>query len=773
MKIRIKVKHLVLFVMLPLCLFAALPFVLPSLQAGHTAKPSQSEPAAGSRLERTELLGKLEESRGSTRTGLIRTNVVDPGNSHPAYWFNVYIGGSMSHWSQVENEDTVSPLLPEDRIRLLEEYVLEGPVDYSLQSAVKQLVYEYDARGTGQDADRILSEALKRISSNSSMAKELTLLRAEHALNAGDFAAAESLLKAAGSAVRYHDTELDARSSWLQSRLLFVQGRSSEALSLVESALQKYREDTVLPEGQASPDSSGTTDHSAASAPEKASSDSERQLIALQSALHSAADRGQHSAAILEGTLTRSDGTPVARAGVFLRAESEIYHSVAYGSEPYQTVTDAEGHFRFSGVIPGFYQIELGLSFDQIDGWTWPVQAEDWTEIKSGDALTRDITLQPLLELIAPVNSQVLTGSSVNFQWEAVRGAAYYSLSGTVTSENGGSFGHIIRERITDHQVSVPVEELYNSGGFSTGSSGKGWQSVYPASLLGFANPESRLSWSIEAYDKEGHVITRSNGYRLNEDTVGNLPFFYLKSRTLTAADQLVAVSKLEGALEAYRRDYAANPQDDHVLKMLIHLMLAKYSDTKDAELEAEAMALLEKLALLRPDGNFLFTLAHYYFERADWDNYNKYYSLYFDAKDQQPESYGRSVNAVALMYQGQLAEARRQFFIVMEEDRSHRFIGSYLAAELAAGASLSAVMELAERYPVHSYSQGGYHWPLLISRLQAERAVEPQAFDMLLKEKLSVYITGQHEGIQKWTESGDTEFPVLKEFVKAVLEVS
>lgn len=772
MKIRLKVKHLVLFVMLPLCVLTAIPLMLSSLKAG-SAAPVLSEPAAVSGTEVTELLNKLESSSGMSRIELIRTNVVDPGNLHPAYWSNVYIGGTMSQWSQVVDEEAEPPLPPEDRIRLLEEYVLKGPVDHSLRNAVKQLVYEYDARGTGEEADGMLAEILKRISSKASIAKELTLLRAERAMNAGDFPAAELLLKAADSTIQYSDMELDARSALLQGRLLFVQGRSSEALSLVEDALQSYREEWGELKAQPAAGKDESQDHTQVETAVEVSSDSERQLISLQTALHSAMNMGQLSAATLEGALTRSDGTAVARAGIFLRAESEIYHSVHYDSEPHQIVTDENGHFQFSGVIPGFYQIELGLSFEQIDGWTWPVQMNDWIKIKAGDSITHDITLQPLLELKSPVNSQVLTGSSVEFKWEAVHNAAYYSLTGTVSSEKGGSFGHVIRQYITDNQVSVPVEELYNSGGFSTGSSGEGWQSTYPSSLLGFADPNSRFSWSIEAYNEEGQVITRSNGYRLNEDTVGNLPFFYLKSRTLTAADRLVADEKLEQALEAYRKDYAANPQDDHALKMMIHLLIAKHSDTRDVQVKDEAMALLEKLVHLRPDDNYLFNLVNYYFDQADWYNYNKYYSLYLAAKEQYANSYADSFHAAALMYQGQLAEARRQFSIALEEDRSHRYIGIYLAAELAAGESLSSAMNLAKRYPEHGYNHGGTYWPLLIFGLQAERVGQPEAFDKLLNEKLDIYVTGQHESLQKWTEDRDTAFPALKAFMNAVLEVS
>ncbi|MDF9842104.1 MULTISPECIES: hypothetical protein [unclassified Paenibacillus] len=798
MKIRIKVKHLVLFLLLPLTLLAVLMFTRPT--TGTDLSPVQQASADA----RTVLLQKLAASSGSARMQLIRETVIEPANVYPAYWFNVYAGGSMSQVNQIGEEEETSLLLPADRIKLLKEYIQEGPADYSLRNAVKQLVYEYDAAGNaGDQADQAIAAATQRVSSKSSTARELTLLRAERALNAGRFIQAGQLLEQAEFSVQYNESELDARAAWLQGRLLFTQGKGREALTLVNSALEEYRkiwaerDAELTPAGSSSPqnasssagsggvDSGGVdgggsdggskdTGNNAAKQVYSTSSSTEEQLVALQTALREAVKMGFNAPATLSGILTKSDGTPVARAGIFLRAESELYHSVQSDIEPYQIVTDAEGRFQFSGVIPGFYQIQLGFSFEQIDGWTWPVQSDDWIELKPGSAVTHDITLQPLLELQSPVNSQVLTGDAVQFKWEAVPGAAYYNLSTTV-DDKGSFFSNVTRQRITYNQVEIPVTELYNSGGFSTSGfstveGGEGWQSVSPASLLGFANPDSRFSWSIDAYDAQGHVITRSNGYRLNEETVGNLPFFYLKSRTMTAADKLVADGKLEEALEAYHKDYAGNPQDDHALKMLIHLLFAKHSYSRDAGTMDEAMTLLVKLVELRPDANFAFNLADYYLDRSDWSSFNKYHALYLELSGHESDSYDRFQNGVALMYQGRLDEARQQLALAMEADPGHRFIGSYLAAELAAGQPLESVLELAKRYPQHSFGQGGYSWPLLIMELQAERAGAPAAFDKLLAEKLDAYMSRQDEALEQW--AGEATPTALKRFIKAVLGV-
>ncbi|WP_198536649.1 hypothetical protein, partial [Paenibacillus sp. DMB5] len=236
MKIRIKVKHLVLFLLLPLTLLTA--FVLTRPSAGDDLSPAQQASADA----RTVLLQKLAASSGSARMLLIRKTVVEPANAYPTYWYNVYAGGSMSQVNQIGEDEEISPLLPSDRIKLLEEYIQEGPADYSLRNAVKQLVYEYDAAGNaGDQADQAIAAAAQRVSSKSSAARELTLLRAERALNAGRFIQAGQLLEQAEFSVQYNESELDARAAWLQGRLLFTQGKGREALTLVNSALEEYR----------------------------------------------------------------------------------------------------------------------------------------------------------------------------------------------------------------------------------------------------------------------------------------------------------------------------------------------------------------------------------------------------------------------------------------------------------------------------------------------------------------------------------------------------
>ncbi|KGE19091.1 carboxypeptidase-like regulatory domain-containing protein [Paenibacillus wynnii] len=741
MTIKIKIKHLVLWVLGPAILLIVILNSVPSLAKLGQSTPTESSPENA----RIQLLQQLNSSTGNPHLELIRKKIIDTGSRHSSYLFDVYIGPTSSHWS-VDEVNSIN-LLPADRITFLDEYIREGPVDDYYIRASKQLVYEYDSLSREDDAEQALITAESRISSNTSTARELALLRGERALDRGDVAAAETILEKSTSPSYVHETELDGRMNWLKARLLFTKGNFKQAHLLVKSSLKTYRnnKDSL-----------------------KLVTDTERQLVDLQAEIESAMNIAHTDSANLSGTLARSDGTPIPFAGIFLRDESHVNHSVT-DSEPYRILTDSEGHFQFHGVIPGYYQLELGLHFNQIDGWTWPIQFGDWIEIKQGENKLANVTLQPLLELHSPVNQQIITDKNINFSWEAVTGAAYYNLNGSVWSENS-SYTNQIKGHVTDNHVTIPINELYyTSGGFSFGSQGD-WQSIKPNSLLGFTNPDNRYSWSIEAFDTSGKLITRSNGYRLDENRVGNLPFFYLKERTLSNADRILLDKKPDQAIVAYQQDYAANPQDLHALHMLVHLLRAKDTFMESKPKVDSTIPLIKKLLQMYPSEGYASTLTQYFYEQADWKQYNEYYSLYLSVADQKPNSYMRAINALALWHQGEVDRARKELAISLEEDNNHRFIGGYLALELYAGEALSSVSEIAARYPDHSGEPNGNRWTSLLSQLTVQRAQHPEVFDKQLKEKLDWYMLGKSELLKQWMDQTDAS--ALKKFMGALLEV-
>ncbi|PYI57093.1 carboxypeptidase-like regulatory domain-containing protein [Paenibacillus flagellatus] len=488
----------------------------------------------------------------------------------------------------------------------------------------------------------------------------------------------------------------------------------------------------------------------------------------LRARLKELAGEPSPSLSVVSGAVKRSDGTPVAHAGVFLREASIVNRSVTE-SDPYQTVTDENGAFAFRAVVPGSYQLYLGLDFDQISGWTWPVGGDDWIDLQPGDDATVPVTLRPLLELQSPVNETTVTGETVEFRWEPVAGAAYYTVNAGVQMQNGTT-SVPLRTHVKDNALAVPVERLYDlSVGISFETSGD-WTSVDPATVLAFADPGNRFFWTVDAYDANGKLLTKSGGYRLNDESIGRLPFFRLKERTLTEADRLVAERRYDEALAAYKRARANDPDDVHPLRMIVRLLQTKAAALNDRSFEDEALPYRSEIVRLRPVNPYVSALLHAYYEKRDWSAYNALFEKYGPLREDPLSGYERSIHATALAKQGKLGEAKRHFEAAMKLDGSHRFVGTYAAVAIASDRSFDAARRIAEAYPDRSFGPPLRNWRLLVANMEAEAVDRPAAYIDELAEKLG-WVFGDETGkLRSWIEA--TDRGAMKAFVQAVMGV-
>lgn len=727
MRIRIKIKHL-----------AALLLVCGIAAAGAAVWAS----SAVSRAERQSADSVMEQLLAETPL---------------AHRFDIYVGpnGTMGGGAVYGAE---TPGWPEKQ-PLLEHYVRHAANELQIVAAAVQLSDYYAVDGRMEEASEALRLAEERLNGTAGPDRlnELALQRARLEAASGRTREAERLLREADGRPGTTNLDLAGRLGQTQALLLAAGGRLDEALEAVVRAAGQYESALEAAKPGASGDS-------------RTGYVKLDQLHALRVRLEDAVKRGDSGRAAVSGTVTRANGQPMAYAGVFLRAREDVNHSVAE-NEPYQTMTDASGRFSFRGVLPDSYQLFLGLDLDQIDGWTWPVAYEDWIDIEDGASVTRDIVLQPLIDVVEPVNSVTLAAKHVTFRWQPVEGAVTYKLSATVPI-SGASLSPIIRDGIREPYANIPVDELYMAAsGILFGDPINDWEKIEPLSLLGLAYPDSRYSWGVEAFDGDGKLLTRSSGYRLNPDTMLPLPTFYLKERELTAEDRLLLEGRLEEALTGYKTAYAGNPKDLHSLHMTIRLLQAKASASRDERYEDDAAEYLAREVELKPTQNNLFALAHYYFERRNWAAYNEAYGRSIAAAGRQPNEYEQSVHATALMLQGKLEEAADRFAKAMALDPSHRFVGSYLALILNRNESFDEALSLAERYPDRMY--GAPDWRALLQELQEETGGGKSAvrIDNATREKLALYVKGAHEPLEQWLDAGDDR-PALRALVKAMLAV-
>lgn len=755
MKIRLKIKHLVL-VLGATALFIPLLYyiIIPRLELSAAERQFKQ----GSIQGKEQMIKAIDHPVSDrSKWELIRKYMIEQDFNTLDSRFDVYIGPGSTQVNGAEQSR--QSFNESEKLPYLEDYIKNGPADSYLVRAAKQAAQYYSSIGQFNEAIEIINQAVKRLSDIHVVdRRELKLEQAKLFADHGQLEQANQLideLMANADSSQWND--FIAKVIQLQVQILIAQGNYQEALDIVNSELQTYEQHW----------SSITRE-----LPDKAPGTpvvldtltSLRDLIK-----NSIQDNNDHpSGSVVVGTVKRSDGTPMPRVGVFLRQQADVYHSVLDG-EPYQTVTDASGSFQFKGVLPGNYQLYLGLSLEQIDGWTWPVQYDEWMTITGNEHVIQDVTLQRLLEVITPVNQQVITDNSVEFRWEKVEGAAYYQLNGTIPLDNG-SIGTVIQQNIKNNHIRLSVDQLYHLSSGPSFRETRDFSSIVPSSLLGFADTNNRFSWSVEAYDANDRLITRSNGYRLNDNTIGNLPFFYLKERTMTAADQLVLEGRHEEALNAYQQQAKSNPSDIHSLRMAIRLLQARAVVMNDHQYEDEAVPLLEQMMKLAPSEKYAFDLVYYYYKREQWTAYNQAYLDYVNLLAAEVNPYTQALHATALMKQDQFDQAYKQFESAIPRDRSHRFIGNFVAVDLYRSSSFESALELAHQYPELTYDSQTRNWAELIRQMQQE-AGNSNSYMSELREKLEWVFHSDTQQLDDWKSR--TNLIHMKSFIDHLLQVN
>ncbi|OZB97729.1 carboxypeptidase-like regulatory domain-containing protein [Paenibacillus sp. XY044] len=751
MKATIKVKHLILSAAVLLLL------VMGSLMAFSRQSPNFPivDQATGGTLSKQEVFQRIRESKDEQKWAFIRDYLIGREGAELTNSYDVYVGPGTSEWSSVtvEGEEQTPPIPLNEKFPYLEAYVESGPANLDLAGAAVLLSYYYDGAGQWEKAIELLKRAEERLPATQLYAAQRVKLReAEVAADHGEM----ELFRQISADLSRHfkqnqDAIMEEKFSWLQAKYL----GGNESIQKYVMETKKQAESSVQGAGQQSAVNSA-------------------QPKLLKQGLQELAESSSDRLPEVSGTLKRSDGSPIAYAGVFLRTRDQLQGSLQQ-DEPYQTMTNEKGEYSFKGVLPGSYQLYLGLELDQISGWTWPTESNDWVHVGLQD-ISRDCVLQPLLELVSPVNQKTVRDDSITFAWEPVPKADYYDVNLGVRIHSG-SFSQPVKSKIETTRITVRTEELYHLiGGVSSYSDQDGKMITDPLSLLGFSNPDNRFFWTVNAYDKDGHLLTRSDGYRVGSDKIGNLPFFYLKERELTTADRVLLGGNLDQAMKQYQQAYKENPADAHSLHMLIVLIDAQVSEHRanpsasfnQENAEKQQEAYLKEMVRLHPTPGYLSRLTDEYYKKKDWQEYNTYFKLYEETAAGESWYTDLSTHGMAMMKQGNLTQAEALLAESMEKDPTHRRVGQYLALSLYREHSFKTTKQLALLYPDLASNESN-DWERMVDDMEKEAASDPD-YDKALYKYLGWYVQDQQELLGAWLRKKDHPYPAMIAFIQALL---
>jgi tetratricopeptide (TPR) repeat protein len=744
-RIRVKVKHLVYGTAAALLsVYLLMAIIVPRIEL--YAARDQFE--AGVSESRESILRAIHHPVSlKSKWELIREYLIDSSYDGHMQVFDVYIGPGSS-WVNGDESYTRLTFAWSEKLDILRDYVAVATVDGYTARAAKQLAAYYSGEGQFDQAVEVLEQTEARMAGvgNRYWRNELMLEQVRLMMQRGHIAEAEFKLAELKNALDADDFQMAGELALLEVELLIGKGRTAEAIPILEQGYAQYEQQWNKQKESFGADT-GTP---------MILEQLETRLVQLQQAYAF----GIVQSSRVSGVVRRSDGTPIARAGVFLRHKHAVNHSII-STEPYQIATDDHGQYSFDGVLPGSYQLYLGLDFDQISGSTWPIKSDEWLDLEAGSAVRQDIVLHPLMELKSPVNEAVLKESSFEFEWYEVEDAAYYNVNIGLMLENG-HISSLLQANISDNRLLVQAEQLYNRATGTSYTEVDGQMVADPLTILAFSNPDNRFYWNVEAYDQTGRMITRSNGYRLSDSALGNLPFFYLKERSLTPTDQLVLEGKYEQALAAYRRSYDSNPDDIHSLRMLIRLLPS----------DADRLPYLQRLALLNPTDENVFALSQEYYEQGKWQAFIDSMAGY--KLDDANYSYLRSIQGTALLKLGRYQEARALFEQVMNSDPSHRFVGHYIAVVMYMDVNLDSAMDIARRYSDRFMTSNGQDWLLLLQKVQAEaeRTGSPDIYMDELKELLEWFFEGKNEQFEQRMSSDDVP-EGKRQLLQAIINVN
>ncbi|MCG5103915.1 carboxypeptidase-like regulatory domain-containing protein [Oceanobacillus alkalisoli] len=746
--ITLKVKHLIMiitgvFILLPL----ASIYLMPQLELGLVKYKHTN----GSGLGKDKILELLEDKiLPSQKYHLIEEHFLT------GEWMDdyaIYVGPSMTT-SVAADRDW--PLISwEEKQPYIEDYLENGPLNGYLETAVIELAYEAVREEDDARLQEIYHRAVERLekSEHSYIIPELKFSFIKLHLQAGNLAEAKTLLE--HFEVPDH-AYAKAQKEQYEALLLLGNGQLEEALETVQQGLEEYIAAWER-EGQEDPvEQTGVYE----------------EMKKLENHLLSGIPaHGVAEVRKVSGNMSRQDGTPIKEAGVFLRDAADVNSSIR-PDEWYQTTTDAAGNYEFAGVIPGDYQVFAGFQVEQIDGYFWPVEMNDWVRIDGTENVQYDITLAPLLEVNAPANEAILEEETIDFSWEAVEGAAYYMLDFHI-EESEVSYGMSWDRKVEGNQLSLPVESLYNIYLNVLLDIAETKNDYFnPATMLGFENPEGHYSWNVKAFDKNGNLITQSNGYRLAEETIGNLPTMYLKQRELTAEDELLLAGELEQALDGYRNVLTSNPEDLHSLRMVARLIGIE-ADGSFSTTQKLQQPYYEQLAGLTADPIYIDQILRFYYEESDWEQFEKWYQKYKRSLKETIDPHTKSIHANALLFQGEYEAAADLHMEALQEGSGHHNIGNLLALEIYLGTDLDEVYDLARQYPYMEYTTGNVgvvDWSVLISDIKKAVNEHTRVID-ILHEGLRFFFKEQGAKLEEWKEQ--TEQAPLTKFIHALEEVN
>lgn len=268
----------------------------------------------------------------------------------------------------------------------------------------------------------------------------------------------------------------------------------------------------------------------------------------------------------VSGKVTLGD-KPFKNLPIFLQIQDlEEENGTIYGytHDAFWTKTDKDGNFEFENVPEGRYAIGVVADLKNIDDKVIknsPFEHEGFN-VASNEDYTFNIEFVDKINLTYPINGDKIDGETIEFKWEPVEEADYYSLTLGI-SNNGAVSYRDYGEVYYSPEASISKEDIY----YLEGIIGFDSEGPIPGSFLAYLHPEAEIFWGVNAYDEKDRMISSSNGFVKDDSTD-----LCLEKRELTNGDRRLLDRDYKDAIEIFEANIEKNPEDVHSLLMLARL---------------------------------------------------------------------------------------------------------------------------------------------------------------------------------------------------------
>ena len=262
------------------------------------------------------------------------------------------------------------------------------------------------------------------------------------------------------------------------------------------------------------------------------------------------------------------DGIGIGGVKVYIK-DRAIYKEDYFSSTPDFpfTTTDKDGFYFIDNVLPGEYDIGIGINPGEIFGKAYLVNKDSQKVLEPRGVLINDFVFNTAIKILSPDDKIEVRGDKLVISWQQIEGAESYSLvTGLI---NKGSYASSIFINDIKKKAGAATNEITLDVGQIIPEF-MGFASFYdegrptPGTLLGLYGG-ARILYGIEAYGKDGRLIGSSMPVIKTEKHPRH---FVLVTQELEG-DKLVKEEKYEEARDWFEDYLIRNPEDEHSLYVL------------------------------------------------------------------------------------------------------------------------------------------------------------------------------------------------------------